>query len=138
MSSVIAENAITTALAGQFPDVRLVVALAERVDNEQLPPLWQAVTFISQGDSARSIGSPACRRELGIARVYAAARTGEGDAAAVVHADAVAQFFRNWRYASAGTTIRIDAVIPAMRAPESDGRWLLVSTDVQFVRDYYA
>jgi hypothetical protein len=138
VSSLVAETQITSALEAAFPTIDLVRALAERVDNEQLPGLWQAIVFIPQGDVARSIGTPACRREAGVARIYVAARTGAGDAAALAHADAVAQFFRNWRWHNGSETIRIDMVAAAARAPESDGRWLLVSTDVQFARDYYA
>jgi hypothetical protein len=138
MSSLVAEFAITDALVAAFPGVELVQTLADRVDNEQLPALWQAITFVPQSDTARSIGTPACRRELGTARIYVAARTGTGDAAALAHADAVASFFRNWRWVDRSETIHIDMVASGARAPESDGRWLLVSTDVQFVHDYYA
>lgn len=138
MSSVVAEYRIREALRFAFPTVDLVQALAERVDNEALPALWQSITFVPAGDVAVSIGSPACRRETGTARIFAVGRTGAGDAEVIAHADQVAAYFRNWRWVEGGETIRVELVAAGARAPESDGRWIIVSTDVNFVHDYYA
>ena len=137
MSSIVVETQIRSALVDGFPLVPYFDTLAIRLENEQLPALWQTMDFIPQTDSPVSIGSPACRREIGIARAYAVTRTGGGELPAVQLADATASYFRKWRWNAPGESIRVDSVIPVTRAQESDGRWLIVFSDVQFVHDYY-
>jgi len=135
MSSASVRQAFRDELAAAFPALPLYATLGVRVDNAQLPDLWAASDFIPIGDIAVSLGSPACRRESGTFRCFVVGRTGDGDAAIVAQADAIAAHFRGWR--KSAPQLRVTSVVPPAPSEFSDGRWLVSAVDFAFMHDYY-
>lgn len=121
-------------LQAAFPATQYVESIATRVDNETLSSIWMSLEFINGDDRAISIGKPACYRETGVARVWVAAVSGEGDAAAVDLADEIAAYYRGWSVAV--PKIRAQNVVSPGNNPESDGRWFLAYVDINYQHDY--
>jgi hypothetical protein len=138
MSSLVVRNAFATKFIESFPDEVLIESLSKAVENaiELLPPAWYS--FLYSGADARpvSIGRPTCWREEGYARLYCATKAGDGPTDGVARIDAVREAFRYWKLAS--PDLRVTAPLPATTAPESDGRWLLIYTDLMYRFDYIA
>jgi hypothetical protein len=138
MSSLIVRNAFAAKFVEAFPDEMLIESLSIAIENavELLPPAWYS--FLYSGSDARpvSIGRPTCWREEGYARLYCATKSGNGPSAGVARIDDVRDAFRNWRVLA--PDLRVTAPLPATTAPESDGRWLLIYTDLLYRFDYIA
>lgn len=133
MASSITRTILRDALQAAFPTVAYVETIATRVNNNTLADLWQTFEFVPEADRPIGIGRPTCWRESGIARVWVGAASGNGDSVAVAQADAVANAFRAFNQGG----VRVLEVTPPLSAVESDGRWLLVSVDLRYQRDFY-
>jgi hypothetical protein len=137
MSSKVVRDAVRAALVAQFPSVQYVEVKGESIDNEDLQSLWMAVDFAAYGEDRISIGSPSLWEETGVARVWVAALTGTGDSAAITHADAVLNYFRNWQDPVNKTRV-LSVSPPALTEEASDGRWLFFTVDLRYQRYFYA
>lgn len=138
MSSAVVRDAFATQFGSALPGEVLVESLSKAIENatELLPPAWYSFLFSATDARAVSLGRPACWREEGYARLYCAVSAGNGPQDGVERIDAAREAFRNWRLIS--PDLRVTAPLPASTAPESDGRWLLIYTDLLYRYDYVA
>lgn len=138
MSSLVVRNAFATKFVESFPDEMLVESLSKAIENatDLLPPAWYSFLYSGSDARAVAIGRPTCWREEGYARLYCATSAGNGPVDGVSRIDTVREAFRNWRLVS--PDLRVTAPLPAATAPESDGRWLLIYTDLLYRFDYIA
>lgn len=138
MSSSVVRNAFAAKFTASLPAEVLVESLSKAIENatELLPPAWYSFLFSATDARAVSLGRPACWREEGYARLYCAVNAGNGPQDGVVRIDVVREVFRNWRLLT--PDLRVTAPLPASTAPESDGRWLLIYTDLLYRYDYVA
>lgn len=135
MASAIVRARVTSALQSLAVSPEEYVEIkAVRVDNEALPAKFLAVEFINPNERRISLGSPACWRETGTARVWVAGLSGGGEVPIVERADEVREFFRGWSVPA--DKISVESVSPPSQVlQQSAGRWFMLVVDVAFKRD---
>lgn len=136
MSSSVVRSSILAAIAAQFPTWPYVETFGYATDNENLPDQWMSADFAADGETRMTIDVPnTWWLESGICRIVSVTLSGTGDAAAMVQAMAVMDYFRGWR--DEPNRIRIDRVTPpAVMIEQSDGRWLTVAIDIFYNREF--
>ena len=135
MSSGAVRTAFETAWPTLLPTLALVDTLNDEPDRNTLPDEWATLDFISTGESRESLSNPACRRERGTIIPIVFVKAGSGSAQAIVLADSIKDAFRDWEDPT--QTISITAVSPGETGDSSDGRWMGVSINLDYVYDQY-
>ena len=135
MSSGAVRDAFETAWLTLMPTLPLVDTINDEPDRDTLPDEWVTLDFISPGETRESLGDTACRRERGTIIPIVFVKAGSGSAQAIILADSIKDAFRDW--ADSTGKISITAVSPGEFGDSSDGRWMGISINLDYVYDQY-
>ena len=137
MSSVAIRQFVRDKIAADFPAIPLVGLLSESIDKDGLADEWLALEFLTISNQAIALGRPTCNREISNVTVFCVEKSGSGVTtidAGLLLAEQVANAFR---YYTVGK-ITVNQVGAPETPDSSDGRWLLVSVNLEIKRDYTA